>query len=722
MRFFIPVARGLESVLGGELRAMGVRAVRPASAGAAFEGDLEAGYRACLWSRVGSRVLLPIARFSASDTDELYAGALAIAWEEHLGLSTTFAIDASVRDSHVRHSGFAGLRVKDAIADRFREQTGLRPSVDTTLPDLRVNLALRRDTATISIDLSGEPLHRRGYRRAGVQVAAPLKETLAAGMLALAGWPRIAREGGALLDPMCGSGTLPIEAALMAADMAPGMRRTHWGFTGWLGHDQAVWDGLLDEAMERAERGIETLPPIAGSDVDAAAIQIARACAARAGLADAIEFTVRDAREVVPPASTPLGLMAINPPYGERLGGELEALYATVGERARRVFGGWEVAVLSSDEALEARIGLPSTARIELLNGRIPILLGVYEVPRREQTDELAVDEHTQMFANRLRKRAKHLGKWARREGVTCYRVYDSDLPEYALAIDVYEGRWVHVAEYAPPSDVDPDVAAARLSAAVSVIPAVLGVRAEDVFLKVRRRQRGSEQYRPANAPGAVHEVHEGPNTYLADFTGYLDTGIFLDHRPMRERVMAEAAGMRFLNVFAYTGTVSVSAARGGASQVTTVDLSQTYLTWAERNMETNGFSGPRYEYVRADAMHWFRTARNRRYDLIFLDPPSFSNSKRMDEELDVQRDHVALILGYAGLLAEGGTLYFSTNLRSFKLDTEMLEGLDVQDITASTIPPDFERNARIHRCYAIRASDRRDVSRMRWAATLQRG
>jgi len=706
MRFFIPVARGLESVLGGELRAMGVRAVRPASAGAAFEGDLEAGYRACLWSRVGSRVLLPIARFSASDTDELYAGALAIAWEEHLGLSTTFAIDASVRDSHVRHSGFAGLRVKDAIADRFREQTGLRPSVDTTLPDLRVNLALRRDTATISIDLSGEPLHRRGYRRAGVQVAAPLKETLAAGMLALAGWPRIAREGGALLDPMCGSGTLPIEAALMAADMAPGMRRTHWGFTGWLGHDQAVWDGLLDEAMERAERGIETLPPIAGSDVDAAAIQIARACAARAGLADAIEFTVRDAREVVPPASTPLGLMAINPPYGERLGGELEALYATVGERARRVFGGWEVAVLSSDEALEARIGLPSTARIELLNGRIPILLGVYEVPRREQTDELAVDEHTQMFANRLRKRAKHLGKWARREGVTCYRVYDSDLPEYALAIDVYEGRWVHVAEYAPPSDVDPDVAAARLSAAVSVIPAVLGVRAEDVFLKVRRRQRGSEQYRPANAPGAVHEVHEGPNTYLADFTGYLDTGIFLDHRPMRERVMAEAAGMRFLNVFAYTGTVSVSAARGGASQVTTVDLSQTYLTWAERNMETNGFSGPRYEYVRADAMHWFRTARNRRYDLIFLDPPSFSNSKRMDEELDVQRDHVALILGYAGLLAEGGTLYFSTNLRSFKLDTEMLEGLDVQDITASTIPPDFERNARIHRCYAIRASD----------------
>lgn len=707
MRFFAPVARGLEGVLGEELRAMGVRGVRPATAGASFEGDIDAGYRACLWSRVASRVLMPIARFSASDPDALYEGARAIAWEEHLALASTFAIDATVRDSRITHSGFAGLRVKDAIADRFRERTGERPSVDTVAPDLRVNVALRRDTATVSIDLAGDPLHRRGYRRSGVQAAAPLKETLAAGMLALAGWPDIAAAGGALLDPMCGSGTLPIEAALMAADIAPGMRRTRWGFSGWLGHDAAAWERLLDEAMERAERGVASLPPIAGSDIDADAVAIARACAARAGLADAIELSVRDVREAVPPASSPRGLLVVNPPYGERLGGELEPLYAALGERARRVLGGWRLALLSSEEALEARVGLPASARIELMNGRIPVRLSVSEVPRREADGELALDEHTRMFANRLRKRARHLAKWARREGVTCYRVYDADLPEYALAIDVFEGRWVHVAEYAPPADVDPDLAAARLSAAVGAIPAVLGVRAEDVFLKVRRRQKGAQQYGRAQTAGVLREVHEGKATFLVDLGGYLDTGLFLDHRPLRARIMAEAAGKRFLNVFAYTGTVSVAAALGGARQVTTVDLSQTYLAWARRNLEANGFAGARYEYVHADARHWPKAVRSRRFDLVFLDPPSFSNSKRMDGVLDVQRDHVALIIAYADLLAEGGTLYFSTNLRSFSLDADLLlaAGLTVEDITPSTIPPDFERDPRVHRCYVVRAA-----------------
>jgi 23S rRNA (guanine2445-N2)-methyltransferase / 23S rRNA (guanine2069-N7)-methyltransferase len=702
MRFFAPVTRNLETTLGDELRAMHVGGVRPATAGVSFEGTIEAGYRACLWSRFASRILAPIARYDAPDEDALYAGALAVPWEEHFSLASTFMIDASVRDSAVTHSGYAGLKVKDAIADHFREIFDERPSVDTDAPDIRINLALRRGVATLSIDLSGDPLHRRGYRRPGVQTAAPLKETLAAGVLALAGWPKIAAEGGALLDPMCGSGTLLVEAALMAGDIAPGLRRTRWGFSAWLQHEPELWDALLDEAMERAEAGIEKLPPIEGSDVDAAALEIARGCIARAGLAEHASVAQRDVHEITPPHSAPRGLLVSNPPYGERLTGDLEALYTALGERERRVFGGWRSAVLVSDRALEARLGMHVDARYELMNGKIPVDLVVSEVPARSGIAAVETDQGAEMFANRLRKRLKHLGKWARREGVTCYRVYDADLPEYSVAVDLYEGRWAHISEYAPPATVDADAARTRLAAVMRVTPEVLGVRPEDVFLKVRQRQRGTGQYERAASGGQLHEVHEGPCTFLVNFTDYLDTGVFLDHRPMRRTIMAEAKDKRVLNLFAYTGTVSVAAAHGGAKQVMTVDLSKTYLEWARANMERNGFSGIRYEYEQADCLQWLRKRRDRRFDLIFLDPPSFSNSKRMADVLDVQRDHVLLITRASELLAPGGMLYFSTNLRTFTLDTSHLEELEIEDISAETIGPDFERNPRIHRVFKI--------------------
>ncbi|MDO9556114.1 MAG: bifunctional 23S rRNA (guanine(2069)-N(7))-methyltransferase RlmK/23S rRNA (guanine(2445)-N(2))-methyltransferase RlmL [Coriobacteriia bacterium] len=702
MRFFAPVARNLETILGDELRAIGVGGVRPATAGVSFEGGLEAGYRACLWSRFASRILMPIARYDAPDEDALYEGALAVPWEEHFALTSTFAIDASVRDSAITHSGYAGLKVKDAIADHFRECFGERPSVDTDAPDILINLALRRGVATLSLDMSGEPLHRRGYRRPGVQTAAPLKETLAAGVLALAGWRGIAVDGGALLDPMCGSGTLLVEAALMAGDIAPGLRRTRWGFKAWTGHEPEVWDGLIDEAMERAEAGIEKLPPIEGSDIDPDAIEIARGCIARAGLDGLVSVGVRDVREVTPPHSAPRGLLVTNLPYGERLTGDLESLYTALGERERRVFGGWRTAVLLTDRALEARLGMHVDKRYELMNGRIPIELVVAEVPKRSAGTASVEDEGAAMFANRLRKRMKHLGKWARREGVTCYRVYDADLPEYSVAIDLYEGRWAHISEYAPPATVDADAARQRLAAVMRVTPEVLGIRPEDVFLKVRQRQRGTEQYERAGTHGETVEVHEGASTFLVNFTDYLDTGLFLDHRPMRKRIMAEAEGKLFLNLFGYTGTMSVAAALGGARQVMTVDLSNTYIEWARANMERNSFEGVRYEYEQADCLQWLRKKRERRFDLIFLDPPSFSNSKRMSDTFDVQRDHVHLITRATDLLAPGGTLYFSTNLRSFTLATAYLEELDITDISAETIPPDFERNPRIHRVFKI--------------------
>jgi len=314
-----------------------------------------------------------------------------------------------------------------------------------------------------------------------------------------------------------------------------------------------------------------------------------------------------------------------------------------------------------------------------------------------------AAGSGTLMLANRLRKNLRHLGKWARREGVTCYRVYDADLPEYALAVDLYE-KWVHVQEYEAPPTIDPAVAQARLAGAMAVIPEALGIPADRVALKVRRRQRGPAQYERHATTGQFHEVHEGGLRFLVNLTDYLDTGLFLDHRPIRALIRSVVAGGRFLNLFAYTGAASVHAAAGGAVSTTTVDMSSVYLDWARRNMALNGFAeGRGHRFVRADCLAWLASPHSERYHVIFVDPPTFSNSKRMGPTtFDVQRDHVALLQNVARLLARDGLILFSNNFRHFQMHRSALPGLSVEDITRRTIPPDFQRNPRIHNCWRI--------------------
>lgn len=307
------------------------------------------------------------------------------------------------------------------------------------------------------------------------------------------------------------------------------------------------------------------------------------------------------------------------------------------------------------------------------------------------------------MFANRLRKNLRHLGKWARREGVTCYRVYDGDLPEYALAVDLYEG-WAHVQEYAAPATVDPAVAQARLGAAMSVIPDAVGIPADRVVLKVRRRQKGLAQYERQATTGQFRTIHEGGLRFLVNLTDYLDTGLFLDHRPTRALIRGLAPGGRLLNLFAYTGTASVYAAAGGAVSTTTVDMSSVYLDWARRNMTLNGFAeGRAHRFVRADCLAWLATPHPERYRVIFLDPPTFSNSTRMGEDtFEVQRDHVALINAAVRVLARDGVLLFSNNYRHFKMHRNALSDLTVEDISHATLPVDFHRNPKIHTCWRI--------------------
>ena len=307
-----------------------------------------------------------------------------------------------------------------------------------------------------------------------------------------------------------------------------------------------------------------------------------------------------------------------------------------------------------------------------------------------------------------MQKNLKKLSKWAKQNHITCYRVYDADLPEYAAAVDIYQGTqtWVNVQEYEPPKSIDQHKADQRLAGLLAEIPRVLGVNREQVFLKIRRKQRSTDQYEKHGDQGRFHIIEEGGCKLLVNFEDYLDTGLFLDHRPIRLLIQQQAKDKRFLNLFAYTGTATVHAAVGGAKSTTTVDMSNTYITWAKNNMALNKSQGE-HEFIQADCLEWLdheaRQPYPRQYDLIFLDPPTFSNSKRMDDVFDIQNDHVKLIKNAVALLAPDGILYFSTNFRRFKMDTPALSGLTLEDITATTIPEDFSRNPRIHYCWRIK-------------------
>jgi len=731
-RLYVTVPAGAADLAAAELESFGASDTKVSRGGVACAGTLEQAYRACLWSRVANRVLLPIAEFPAATPEALYDGARAVDWSAHLGADGTLAVDCTSSRSAITHTQFAALKVKDAIVDRFRDETGTRPSIDVAAPDVQVNLHIDRDVATLAIDLSGESLHRRGYR--GPQGAAPLKENLAAAILLRAGWPALVAAAGAdgeplgFVDPMCGSGTLCIEAASIAADAAPGFGREYFGFLRWRGHDAALWSRLLDEARDRRAAARTEHLAIRGYDRDPGAVRAAQANAAAAGF-ERLVVVERCELRALPDAPAARGLVAVNPPYGERLGEQrdLAEVYADLGRALRERHLGWAAAVLTGNPPLGRELGLKARRTHTLFNGPIECRLLRFDIDakhfetKREpgalpKFDEAAARARpgAPMFANRLRKNFKALGSWARGASVACFRVYDADMPEYAFSIDLYQddaaaaadqsGRWVYVQEYAPPATIDEAKARARREEAFAMIPEVLGVPRERVYLRVRRKQKGGSQYEKLAERGEFRTVTEGGLKLLVNFTDYLDTGLFLDHRPIRARIGELAKSKRFLNLFAYTCTASVFAAAGGAVATTSIDLSRTYLDWARRNFELNGFrDSSRHRLLQEDVVEWLEAPTRERYDLVFLDPPTLSRSKRMDGELDVQRDHVKLIWSTLRRLAPGGLLLFSTNFRKFKLDAPALAELDVKDVTAATIPKDYARDQKIHQCFEIR-------------------
>lgn len=696
---------GLENVLEKELHSEGLTDTRFGEGQVKLTTDLEGMYKVCLWSRVATRVMLPIANFKIDSADDLYDAIKTIPWSDHMSVTNTIAIDCHGTNHHIRNTQFGAVRAKDAIADYFVTLSGERPSVKKDQPDVRIALRIKREVVTVSLDLSGESMHRRGYRQQGS--TAPLKENLAAGLLLRAGWGKNCGLT-QLIDPMCGSGTFLVEAAMMSLDIAPGLGRQYWGFKGWKQHDHRMWQQLMDFAKNRKRNATELGLRLQGTDRDQRAIAASRESIKRAGMIGIIDVAMTPFQEHefdINPERP--GLIICNPPYGERIGDEMAliALYRQLGEWVVSHARGWQFMMLTSNDHLARQIPVRPEKSTRVINGGIECRAYIFPLLQGNIKEDVVAHSvmtpGAQMFANRLQKNAKKMRKWIDKNKIQCYRVYDADMPEYAVAIDVYND-WAHVQEYQAPKSVDPEKAKQRLFDVMSAIPTALNISESQVVLKQRQRQSGKEQYEKFDQSKHEMIVEEYGCDFIVNLKDYLDTGLFLDHRPVRKLIQNKADSKRFLNLFCYTASASVHAGQGGARSSLSVDMSNTYIEWARRNIELNEFSELYHQVERADCIEWLKQSRDM-FDLIFMDPPTFSNSKKMADVLDIQRDHVELIRLAMARLDRGGELIFSNNYRRFVLDEKVEQEFEIENITNKTLDFDFERNTKIHQCYLIR-------------------
>ena len=694
---FISCPKGLEYVLEEELKGLGLLVTQVNPQGVYGEANLSTLYQLCLWSRIANRIQLILFSGYAHNEQTIHQLCTEFHWQTVFTADKTIAIEFHGDSPQIRNTMYGAQVVKDGIVDHFRHSHGTRPTVSKESPQVRIHAYLKNDLLTVSFDLTGYSLHQRGYRSmAGV---APLKENIAAALLIRAKWPELAMKGYDLIDPFCGAGTLLIEAAMMAAHIAPGLLRQDQALCHWAQHQPVLWEKLRTQALGQVKplRG-----KYLGTDCDHQVIKIAQANAQLAGVSPLVEFRTAAIDQPIPLG--PKGLLVCNPPYGERLGEttELIPLYQQLGQALHSHYQGWQAAVLTSNPILAKAIGLRAGKQYTLFNGPIECKLYCFTVSSTNNlktAHEGHLSAQAQMLFNRLQKNQSHLQKWAKKKEISCYRVYDADLPEYAYAIDLYNDYAV-LQEYAAPASIPSHVVEKRSLDVIQVVPKALNIAPSKLVVKQRKRQKGAAQYQKMAQTHNAIVVTEGRAQLKVNLYDYLDTGLFLDHRLLRLHFADLKPKTRFLNCFCYTASASVHAALAGAL-TTNVDLSHTYLRWAEDNFRLNRLALSQHEFIAADCREWLKTCRDH-FDVIFLDPPSFSNSKRMQDTLDIQRDHSVLIRNAMRLLNPDGILYFSTNFRQFKLDERLKELYSVQDISAQTIDQDFKRNTKIHYCFKI--------------------
>jgi len=730
-QFFATCATSLEYLLVDELKELGAENVKEGLSLVNFEADWPVVYDILMWSRIASRVLYPIAKFEAKDEQALYDQASIIDWSQHMNSNSSFLINSQSFRSELSHTKFVSQRIKDAVVDHFKDMDEQRPDVEFEQPDVTIQCRIRQNQVILSIDLAGFGLHHRGYRLQGG--AAPIKENLAAALLIRAGWQKLCREKTdvdlTLYDPMCGSGTFLIEAAMMALDIAPGTYRDYLGIFGWNQFNQDLWDKTIAKAEQKKEQSINRTInshrlQIIGSDINPKAVKSAQSNIGLAHLEDVIKVHIAGIDQVEQIEIPDEGLVIVNPPYSERLGEfeQVKSLYFELGKLLKTKFKGWKASVLSPDKDFGHSLGIRAKKIYKFNNASIACELLNLDLDENnfvEQKDDNLVDQNFKdklsesaiQLCNRIEKNRSKLKKHLSKNDISCYRIYDADLPEYNAAIDVYEDK-LHIQEYRAPKSIDDKVALRRIKDIQRVAAGVFQLPLKNVYLKQRRQQKGDWQYETkgrdefgSEINREYFEVKESGRKFRVNLKDYLDTGLFLDQRKTRSVVADLTSGKKLLNLFCYTGSFSVYAATAGASQTVNVDMSNTYLNWAKENFKLNNIKLDKHLFCRDDSLKWIEDAisKQEKYDVIVLDPPTFSNSKKMEQHFDIQRDHLSLIEQCVKLLDKDGTLIFSNNFSQFKMLFKTTEAFRVKEITRQTTSDDFFRKP-LHRAWRIDA------------------
>ncbi|ODB42347.1 23S rRNA (guanine(2445)-N(2))/(guanine(2069)-N(7))-methyltransferase [Pseudoalteromonas sp. BMB] len=701
MQFIALTSIGVEQLLVEELTEFGFEINKQTVGSVKFTGANLDVQKFCMMTRFATRVMLLIDdKPEVNDKDSLYKFVRFQAWQDWFSPKQTFAVEFNGTNNALKNTQFSGLVVKDGIVDYFNDLFEQRPDVDKQTPDIRIIAKLSKQGCALYIDFSGPRLSDRGYR--DKQGKAPIREHLAAALVKRSGWLEDTNKP--LFDPCCGSGTLLIEAASMALGLPTNLNKD-FAFKRLPSFRESKFTELKAQLNVQPEQKSLWL---IGSDIDERVLSIAERNAKRAGVESHIKFKFEDANQLSLAAKRP-GTVLSNLPYGERLGGmaEIITLYRNMGIAFKKHYKDWNLALLASEESLLKVLKLARKKSYKFKNGPLDVLLNLYEmnemqVQQNKQSSGLNFEGST-AFGNRLKKNLQGLKSWLKKEDVNAYRVYDADIPEYNVAVDVYNDNAV-IFEYKAPKEIDDSVAQKRLQDVITLTAEQLNIDPLNIAVKVRKRQKGQEQYKALDKQNRTEVVEEYGAKFKVNLFDYLDTGLFLDHRLARKFIQQHSKDKRVLNLFAYTGSASVHAAVGGAKSVTTVDMSKTYLKWAEENFELNGLKNPRFRFEQADCLKWLERAVGQ-YDLIFLDPPTFSNSKRMSDAFDVQRDHLKLFGWVKKILAPNGVLLFSNNKRGFKIDEIGLAalGLTAEEYSSQTLSLDFKRNKQIHNSWLIR-------------------
>ena len=714
--FFATCPKGLENLLFRELVDLNASSVKETVSGVSFSGNMELAMRVCLYSRFASRIIMNLNTFRCDDDTDLYLGAKGIGYERYFDSDKTIAVSFNGTNRHIRNTQYGALRVKDAVCDRFVECKLERPDVQKNNPDIHIIATLKKGELAVGIDLSGSAQFWREYHR--TTGAAPLKENLAAAMVVRSGFNGSQN----FIDPMCGSGTLLLEAALLATDTAPGLARSSYGFMNLKDYDENKWQEIYNEALERSNQGKRKAQKLGvkifGFDADSAVVQRARDNIEHAGFSElvSVEHCLLDNLTNPCQGVNELPCVVVtNPPYGERMGNfnELILLYTTLGHKLKTLFKGGRAAVISTSQELLSCLRLSLDKSYRLFNGALECQLRVFNLDHESGEQATQADANQVLvavdFSNRLTKNLKNLEKWANREKISAYRIYDADLPDYNAAIDRYNQYYI-IQEYQAPSSIKAHVAQKRLLDMIAATIKVTGAIGDDVIVKSREKQKGESQYaKRDDALGHYIEIYEQDVVFKVNLQDYLDTGLFLDARPIRRLIRSMSAGKDFLNLFAYTCSASVMAALGGAKSTTSVDMSRTYLDWGKDNFKINGFDLDGYNatgnhhFTQDDCLSYLSRDHGKTYDLIYIDPPTFSNSKRMEKSFDVQRDHLLMLGNLTRHLNDGGVVIFCTNKRNFKLDDGVAQyGFTVENITPKTFDPDFKRDQQLHTCFKL--------------------